>query len=142
MRSLRMEGQPELREYAMAGLLPLHCVLGKTRAALGYRAALALPGWPERPERPDRLKTPAADQPGSNPLWVRGHEFHYASEDEGPLPPHCAPLWQLHDSKGVLLRQEGCRCGSVAGTWLHCYPEGSRTFWRAWLKTATPPHSF
>ena len=146
MRSLRMEGQPELREYAMAGLLPLHCVLGKTRAALGYRAALALPGWPERPERPDRLKTPVAGQtgskPGSKPLWVRGHEFHYASEDEGPLPPHCAPLWQLHDSKGVLLRQEGCRCGSVAGTWLHCYPEGSRTFWRAWLKTATPPHSF
>ncbi|MGE4310750.1 cobyrinate a,c-diamide synthase [Desulfovibrio sp.] len=146
MRSLRMEGQPELREYAMAGLLPLHCVLGKTRSALGYRAALALPGWPERPAR---LKTPVAGQtrskpgskPGSKPLWVRGHEFHYAREDDGPLPPHCAPLWQLHDSKGTLLRQEGCRCGSVAGTWLHCYPEGSRTFWRAWLKTATPPRS-
>lgn len=143
MRSLRLEGQPELREYAMAGLLPLRCVLGKTRAALGYRAALALPGWPERAAR---LKTPVAGQPdskpgskpGSKPLWVRGHEFHYARADEGPLPPHCAPLWQLHDSKGTLLRQEGCRCGSVAGTWLHCYPEGSRTFWRAWLKTATP----
>ena len=89
-----------------------------------------------------RMKTPATDQTGSKPLWVRGHEFHYAREDDGPLPPHCAPLWQLHDSKGTLLRQEGCRCGSVAGTWLHCYPEGSRTFWRAWLKTATPPHSF
>ena len=196
MRSLRLEGQPELREYAMAGLLPLRCVLGKTRAALGYRAALALPDWPERaarsahpvqpdqPGRPDhpvrsgpsalsaspsifstmpstdrqtdgftmigeemtapkqggpaRMKTAAAGKPGSKPLWVRGHEFHYAREDDGPLPPHCAPLWQLHDSKGALLRQEGCRCGSVAGTWLHCYPEGSRTFWRAWLKTATP----
>lgn len=139
MRSLRMEDQPELREYAMAGLLPLHCVLGKTRAALGYRAALALPGWPERAAR---LTTSFAGQPdsrpGSNPLWVRGHEFHYAREDDGPLPPRCAPLWQLHDSKGTLLRQEGCRCGSVAGTWLHCYPEGARTFWRAWLKTATP----
>jgi cobyrinic acid a,c-diamide synthase len=135
MRSLRLEGQPEPQEYAMAGLLPLHCVLGKTRAALGYRAALALPGWPERAER---LKTPVTGQPGSKPLWVRGHEFHYASEDDGPLPPRCAPLWQLHDSKGILLRQEGCRCGSVAGTWLHCYPEGSRTFWRAWLKMATP----
>lgn len=187
MRSLRMEGQPEVREYAMAGLLPLRCVLGKTRAALGYRAALALPGWPERAARttrsaradrsgpavlsgapsvlspmpcadsqadgftvggertsasrkdaPARMKTPATDQAGSKPLWVRGHEFHYAREDDGPLPPHCAPLWQLHDSKGTLLRQEGCLCGSVAGTWLHCYPEGSRTFWRAWLKTATP----
>lgn len=139
MRSLRLEGQPEVREYAMAGLLPLRCVLGKTRAALGYRAALALPGWPERA---GRLKTSLTGQPGSKPgskpLWVRGHEFHYAREDDGPLPPRCAPLWQLHDSKGTLLRQEGCRYGSVAGTWLHCYPEGSRTFWRAWLKTATP----
>ncbi|MDD4701216.1 MAG: cobyrinate a,c-diamide synthase [Desulfovibrio sp.] len=119
MRSLRLEGPSELREYALAGLLPIGCTLGQSRAALGYRAALALPG-------------------AAKALWVRGHEFHYAHEDDGPLPPHCSPLWQMHDSKGAFLRDEGCRKGSVAGTWLHCYPEGSRTFWRAWLKTATP----
>ena len=83
-------------------------------------------------------KISGSEPHSAKPLWVRGHEFHYAREDDGSLPPHCARLWQLHDSKGAFLRLEGCRCGSVAGTWLHCYPEGSRTFWQAWLKMATP----
>lgn len=209
MRSLRLEDPSGTREYAMTGLLPTSCTLGHSRAALGYRAALALPGWPERargsalpvpssahlsaqanaqtdglavsrawanPSKDDLkdrddwhringtplppltgmftgtteeaplvmdnvipLQKGAANQSrAAKPLWVRGHEFHYAREDDGTLPSCCAPVWQLHDSKGAFLRHEGCRHGSVAGTWLHCYPEGSRTFWRVWLNTTMP----
>ena len=116
MRSLLVHGQ----QYAMSGLLPRSCTLGQTKAALGYRAGLAHAHWP---------------QPSTNarPLWVRGHEFHYAQEQADPLPAQCSPLWQLHDSQGRFLRADGCRMGSVAGSWLHCYPEGSRRFWRSWL---------
>ena len=115
MHSLRLNGQ----EYAMSGLLPRSCTLGQNKAALGYRAAQAQADW-----------LPTAH---SRPLWVRGHEFHYAQEQPAPLPAGCSPLWQLHDSQGRFLRADGCRKGSVAGSWLHCYPEGSRRFWRAWL---------
>ncbi len=122
MRSIRLHAQPQDPGYAMSGLLPRSCALGQTKAALGYRAALAAPHW---------LETSKA----ARPLWVRGHEFHYAQEEESPLPPTCRPLWKLYDSQGHFLRDEGCRLGSVAGSWLHCYPEGSRRFWRAWLRT-------
>lgn len=140
MRSLRLTTHDEMdgkAEHPMAGLLPIRCTLGQERAALGYRAAQALPGWPQ--DRPQNCAPTGADATYSQPapIWVRGHEFHYAREDDSPLPAHCAPLWSLYDSKGVFLRQEGCRHGSVAGTWLHCYPEGSRRFWRAWLKAAS-----
>ena len=116
MRSLLAHGQ----QYAMSGLLPRSCALGQTKAALGYRAGLAHSDWPH-------ASTTA------RPLWVRGHEFHYAQEQADPLPAQCSPLWQLHDSQGRFLRADGCRMGSVAGSWLHCYPEGSRRFWRLWL---------
>lgn len=121
------------RTHAMSGLLPRSCTLCETRAALGYRAAQALPGWPASATTAQQTAAPRA-------LWVRGHEFHYAREDAPSLPPDAdgrngAPLWRLHDSRGVFLRDEGCRCGSVAGAWLHCYPEGSRSFWRAWLRS-------
>ena len=116
MRSLLAHGQ----QYAMSGLLPRSCALGQTKAALGYRAGLAHSDWPH-------ASTTA------RPLWVRGHEFHYAQEQAAPLPAQCSPLWQLHDSQGRFLRADGCRMGSVAGSWLHCYPEGSRRFWRLWL---------
>lgn len=108
----------------MSGLLPQTCTLTDRRAALGYRAALALPDWP-------------APTQTAAPLWTRGHEYHYAQED-GPLPAACRHLWRLYDSAGGLLREEGCRLGSVAGSWMHCYPEGSRRFWRTWLR-ALPP---
>lgn len=117
MQSLLVDG----RAYAMSGLLPRSCALGQTKAALGYRAALEAADWPAR------------TAPGRKPVWVRGHEFHYAQEQNTPLPPPCVPLWKLHDSQGRFLRDDGCRLGSVAGAWLHCYPEGSRSFWRAWL---------
>lgn len=126
MDSLLLNGQ----EYAMSGLLPRSCTLGQTKAALGYRAALAHADWP-MPSSPQR-SIPEASA-ATRPLWARGHEFHYAQEQAAPLPAQCSPLWQLHDSQGRFLRADGCRMGSVAGSWLHCYPEGSRHFWRAWL---------
>lgn len=128
MRSLRMAGGGDARAdqaFAMSGLLPRSCALGEDKAALGYRAGLAVENWPE--PAPQTASRP-------RPLWVRGHEFHYAREEQTPLPAHCAPLWRLHDSRGRFLRAEGCRLGSVAGSWLHCYPEGARRFWRAWLR--------
>lgn len=123
--------------YALVGLLPQSCTLGTQRAALGYRAALAVPGWPK--ERPC----------GTPPLWVRGHEFHYARLDspdktwickdtKDQIQTPCFPLWRLYDSHGTFLGLEGCRCGSVAGSWLHTYPEAARGFWRRWLQTSTP----
>ncbi len=121
MRALRLDG----RDYPMSGLLPLTCLMGGQRAALGYRAARALPGWPA-----GSSSGPAGT---AQALRARGHEFHYGRLEGTALPPGCAPLWQLRDSKGALLGPEGCRLGSVAGSWLHLYPEGARRFWRAWL---------
>ena len=147
MHSVRHAG----KAHAMSGLLPLHCEMGETRAALGYRAALALRGWPGRagpgragaspaPRAADHAEGAAFDAQNDSQtagrdgsLWARGHEFHYGRAAEPELPPGCRPLWELYDSRGVLLAQEGCRLGSVAGSWLHLYPEGSRRFWRAWL---------
>ncbi|MGE9984771.1 cobyrinate a,c-diamide synthase [Desulfovibrio sp. SGI.169] len=121
MRALRLNG----RHYPMSGLLPLTCLMDGQRAALGYRAARALPGWP------------AVCAPGlsgsARPLRARGHEFHYGRLEEATLPNGCAPLWQLSDSQGAILGPEGCRLGAAAGSWLHLYPEGARRFWRAWL---------
>ena len=119
--------------HAMCGLLPRSCTLGQQRAALGYRAGLSLPGWP----------SPTYN--GQKVLWVRGHEFHYAREDTPPLTQQHStatastgtPLWRLYDSRGTFMHDEGCRAGTVAGSWLHCYPEGARRFWRAWLHTLT-----
>lgn len=155
MHSVSHAGQT----YPMSGLLPLHCVMGQTRAALGYRAALALRGWPGRAgqaranARPALQETaaekaesaargaPNSSQPAGRdgPLWARGHEFHYGRTAEQDLPPGCCPLWELYDSRGLLLGREGCRLGSVAGSWLHLYPEGSRRFWRAWLASLRFP---
>lgn len=106
--------------HAMSGLLPFACALDDRKAALGYRAAQPLPGWPDAHSRP---------------FWLRGHEFHYARETGEPAPAHCKPLWRLYDSAGTFLREEGLRHGSVAGSWLHAYPEGARPFWRAWLRS-------
>ena len=126
MQSLQIAGQG----HAMSGLLPRNCALGANKAALGYRAAQAATDWPAP-------TNPTLKRPAGRPLWVRGHEFHYAQEEEIPLPTPCRPLWRLYDSQGRFLRDEGCRLGSVAGSWLHCYPEGSRRFWRTWLRTCT-----
>ncbi|BAV91523.1 cobyrinate a,c-diamide synthase [Candidatus Desulfovibrio trichonymphae] len=107
-------------DYAMAGLLPVHCIMDGRKAALGYRAVLAHPDW---------LLAARCGRP----LWSRGHEFHYGRLADAALPPGCAPLWLLYDSQSVLLGQEGCRYGSVIGSWVHLCPEGARRFWQIWL---------
>ena len=55
MRELHLEGQG----HAMSGLLPLGCRMGDRLAALGYRAARALPGWPANVDIPGRHGTSA-----------------------------------------------------------------------------------
>jgi cobyrinic acid a,c-diamide synthase len=122
MRSLRY-GEAN---HVFSGLLPLACILGERRAALGYRAVHTLPGWPERTQNTGRL----CDR---GELWARGHEFHYGRLADARLPADCAPLWRMCDSEGRNLGREGCRRGSVAGSWVHLYPEGAKLFWKTWL---------
>jgi cobyrinic acid a,c-diamide synthase len=126
MRSLRYGGM----EHALSGLLPLACVVGESRAALGYRGVRALPGWPRR------LRA-AGDGFGGGVLRARGHEFHYGKLEEAVLPAECAPIWRMYGGAGEDLGFEGCRRGSVAGSWVHLYPEGARRFWKAWLREIT-----
>lgn len=96
--------------WPMLGLLPGKCRLLEKRTALGYRKA-----------RPLRFCE----------AELRGHEFHYCQVEEQGA---CQPLWRVADSLGRDLGEHGNLQGSVAGSWLHLYPEGSRPFWRAWLK--------
>ena len=121
MRELEAHG----RWYPLTGLLPLACRLGDRLAALGYREATPAPGW-----------LPEGFAPAGRPLTVRGHEFHYSRLIADTLPAGCAPLWHVTDAAGKDRGPEGCRFGSVAGSWLHLYPEGSRRFWKAWLALA------
>jgi cobyrinic acid a,c-diamide synthase len=125
MRSLLCGGA----EYAFCGLLPLRCALGTKRAALGYRAVRALPGWPGRDKEEE-------NRPDKEALWARGHEFHYGRTDETAPPTGCSSLWRMYDSSGADLGCEGCRRGSAAGSWVHLYPEGARRFWKTWLRAA------
>lgn len=105
-------------EIPFCDVLPLEAALRERRVALGYRAACVRPGW----------------LPGTEgvPLWLRGHEFHYA-ELLTPIAPEEA-LWQSYDAAGQSLGPEGCRHRRVSGTWLHAYPQGAQAFWRAWLR--------
>jgi cobyrinic acid a,c-diamide synthase len=123
MRSLRYGGM----DYVLGGLLPLACVVGEGRAALGYRGVRALPGWPQRARG-------TGERSGSGGLWARGHEFHYGKLVETGLPAGCVPVWRMYDSAGADLGFEGCRKDGVAGSWVHLYPEGARRFWKTWLR--------
>ncbi len=115
MRSLRLT---DGGVASFCGLLPLDARLGTRRAALGYRAVRLLPGW-----------LPGADE---RPVWLRGHEFHYA---ETATPPSGATaLWQSYASDGLELGPEGCRQGNVSGSWVHLYPQAALAFWRGWLR--------
>lgn len=131
-RGVEREG----RFLPLCGLLPLDCRLGSHLAALGYREATLLPGWlPPLPQGGVR-RNAGAPESHTTPLRVRGHEFHYSRLINSTLPAPCAPLWQVRGADGNERGAEGCRLGSVAGTWLHLYPEGSRAFWASWLALA------
>lgn len=120
MRSLRLSGQ----DYPMSGLLPQTCTLTDRRAALGYRAP-----WPCRTGQPPPKPPPPSGRGDTNTTMLRR---------TAPCPPPAAISGGCTTAPGGLLREEGCRLGSVAGSWMHCYPEGSRRFWRTWLR-ALPP---
>lgn len=88
--------------YRMCGCLPLECRMEPTRVALGYRSMTLVNAG----------------------ATARGHEFHYARLlGEQPLPP----LWHVGDRLGHALPDEGVRCGNIAASWIHLYPEGART---------------
>lgn len=104
-------GPDDAQPWAMTGLLPGVATLRSRFAALGYRAARS--AWL-----------------GSEAVY--GHEFHYAA-----VRGECAgPIWRLADATGADLGWAGQRKGNVAGSWVHLYPEGSRSFWLAWLDLA------
>ena len=109
-------------EMPMTGLLPLACRMETRWAALGYRRAFSAAGFP-----------------GDGAIAVRAHEFHYARLVSEEMPAGCVPLWRsVRDSAGRDCGARGARAGSVAGSWLHLFPEGSRAFWRAWVDLCTP----
>lgn len=97
------------RLWPMSGLLPGMARMGRRLAALGYRVV----------------------QGGDLTGKVYGHEFHYA---RGPEVP--GDLWNVSDAEGRPVASSCVNVGSVTGSWIHLYPEGSRSFWQRWLEVA------
>ncbi len=93
------------------GLLPVHGKMTNRLQSLGYREARFLPSF-------------LAD------LSVRGHEFHYSECEEAGL----SPLWHVTDKDGRDLGTCGSRRDRVMGSFLHLSPEGSREFWKCFLR--------
>jgi cobyrinic acid a,c-diamide synthase len=89
------EGQP----HAMAGLLPVATSFAEPRLHLGYR-------------RIELLEESPLGNAGAR--W-RGHEFHYARELERGGPP----LFQARGARDTEPSEQGCRIGTVAGSFLH-----------------------
>lgn len=85
--------------HAMAGLLPVVTSFEQPRLHLGYRRAALVDGCPL----------------GLEAAAFRGHEFHYARELERRGPA----LFRVRCARGQDLGEQGCRNGSVAGSFLH-----------------------
>ena len=100
-----MEGltDAEGNEQAMAGVFPLHAVMGARFAALGYR----------------EVTTRAATPLGPAGTTLRGHEFHYSrltGEASG-----VAAVYAMTGRKGPLDAQEGYLCGNTLGSYVHLH---------------------
>jgi len=89
------------REYPMAGLLPGRCRMQRRRVALGYVRATVLT---------DNILAPAGTQ-------LRGHEFHYSTLEEMPLPPAYA-LHRAGEDEG---RPDGYVLGNLLAAYLHLH---------------------
>lgn len=85
--------------HAMAGLLPAVTSFATPRLHLGYRQVEIMSPCP--------LGRLGQD--------FRGHEFHYAEEVER----HGPALFRCRSAQGATLPDQGCREGSVAGSFLH-----------------------
>ena len=85
--------------HAMAGLLPTVSSFAEPELHLGYRQTELL-----------------ADCPlGRTGALYRGHEFHYARELSHPGPA----LFRSRGARGLDSVEQGCRAGSVMGSFLH-----------------------
>ena len=96
------DGQP----HAMAGLLPVVTSFAQPRLHLGYR-------------RIELLERSPLGNAGA--AW-RGHEFHYASEVERTGPP----LLRAGGVRDAEQSEQGCRLGTVAGSYLHLIDRAAR----------------
>lgn len=85
--------------YPMAGLLPVVTSFAEPKLHLGYRQIELLSPCPL----------------GRLGAGYRGHEFHYAREQERTG----APLFRARCARGQDLGDQGCRSGHVAGSFLH-----------------------
>ncbi|HKY94456.1 MAG TPA: cobyrinate a,c-diamide synthase [Kiloniellales bacterium] len=86
--------------HAMVGLLGHRTSFARRRLTLGYRRARLLQAGPL----------------GEAGTWVRGHEFHYASETQRAADE---PLVELQDGEGAALGLAGARRGRVTGSFFH-----------------------
>lgn len=86
--------------HKMANLLPVRTSFAKPRLTLGYRQIENLVDGPL----------------GVVGMRLRGHEFHYSSYVGGE---GTEPLFHVWDAAGRDLATAGCRCGSVAGSYIH-----------------------
>jgi len=87
-------------DHPMAGLLGHRTSFARRRMSLGYRRARL---------RDDGLL-------GRRATWLRGHEYHYATETAGSAEP---PLADLEDGEGRSLGPAGSRRGLVSGSFFH-----------------------
>lgn len=92
--------------HAMAGLLPVVTSFAQPRLHLGYR-------------RIELLERSPLGNAGA--AW-RGHEFHYASEVERTGPP----LLRAGGVRDAAPSEQGCRLGTVAGSYLHLIDRAAR----------------
>ncbi len=102
------------RMYEMCALLPPHFELTKNLQALGYR----------------ELQAAASDFLPPDIGILKGHEFHYTKiascKDD-------RRLWKYtgRDCETVF---DGYINGCVMGAFTHLFPEGSKNFWRFWIR--------
>ncbi len=90
--------------HEMTGLLGHATSFATRRLSLGYRRALL-----------------CADGPlGPAGAWLRGHEFHYATQAE---PGTDAPFAEIEDAGGTRLGAAGGRRGRVSGSFFHVIAE-------------------
>lgn len=85
--------------HQLAGLLPVVTSFAAPRLHLGYR----------------QIELLTACALGGRGQLYRGHEFHYAAEVERGGPA----LFGTKCARGQDLGEQGCRSGSVAGSFLH-----------------------
>lgn len=97
-----VEADSAVPEYPLAGVFPVHAVMGSKRAALGYREVTLAR---------DTLLGPQG-------LRLRGHEFHYSTIGE---MPETVRRDYLVSRPGEPVRAEGYASGSCLASYVHLH---------------------